>query len=56
MKRLRYLLLLPLLAMGALAAPVWRPYRQRAPTRVTSLEELDDPAIAEGFNDQVAPA
>lgn len=50
MQRLRYLLWLPLLAMTALAAAAWRPYRQRPQTRVTSHEELDDPAIAEGFN------
>lgn len=50
MTRVKYLLLLPLLVLTALAAAAWRPFKQRPQARVTSHEELDDPAIAHGFN------
>lgn len=39
-----------LLALAALAVAAWRLFSQRPRTRVTSHEELDDPAIAAGFN------
>jgi ubiquinone/menaquinone biosynthesis C-methylase UbiE len=39
-----------MLVIAAVAAAAWRPYRQRPQVRVTSHEELEDLAIAEGFN------